>query len=51
MALAGLIGIYTGWEGNLAGLEDMISEGEWDREAFEEGREVLLFMPSYRERD
>ncbi|HIZ44485.1 MAG TPA: hypothetical protein H9672_07160 [Firmicutes bacterium] len=51
MALAGLIGIYTGWEGNLAGLEDMISEGEWDREAFEEGSEVLLFMPSYRERD
>ncbi|MCI9487377.1 MAG: ABC transporter permease [Lachnospiraceae bacterium] len=50
-ALAGLMGIDTGWEQNLEGIEEMVTEGAFDREAFCSGREVLLFLPSYREKE
>ncbi|MCI8465564.1 MAG: ABC transporter permease [Lachnospiraceae bacterium] len=48
-AMTALMGIYTGWESNLEGLSGLVTEGEFHREAFESGEEVLLFLPPYRE--
>ena len=50
-ALVNLKGIYTGWEQNMEGLEDWIEEGEFDKDLFESGQEIILFLPPYRDRD
>lgn len=51
LAMAHLMGIYSGWEPNMEGLSELVTEGEFNREAFESGEEVLLFLPPYREMD
>ena len=51
LAMAHLMGIYSGWEPNMEGLSELVTEGTFDREAFESGEEVLLFLPPWRERD
>ena len=51
LALVHLMGIYSDWEPNMDGLSELVTEGEFDREAFESGEEVLLFLPPYREMD
>ncbi|MCI8504831.1 MAG: hypothetical protein HFI67_01415 [Lachnospiraceae bacterium] len=50
-ALVHLMGLYGGWAPNMEGLSDLVTEGDFDREAFEAGEEVLLFLPPYREMD